>query len=72
MWGIFTEKTMQWHNHGVISNPLPPLAFAKMHSTGLETCSTRRSDLSHYSWADDDYEWLAEHEFTSTPPFTGL
>ena len=24
---------MQWHNHGVISNPLPPLPCVKMHST---------------------------------------
>ena len=33
MWAIFTEKTVQWHNHGVISNPLPPLPFVKIHST---------------------------------------
>ena len=33
MWGIFTENTVQWHNHGVISNPLPPLPSVKMHST---------------------------------------
>ena len=68
MWRIFTEKTVQWHNHGVISNPLPPLPCVKMHSTA----DLKSAALVEVISITDDYKWPAEHEFLSTPPFTGL